>query len=171
MIDGGAFVPNEVNRGLFVTAYTVDELERRIADARVVLPICRLGTTPEQLSELGPLILPPLYREAMTDKLQDRIAERIRHCFPYEYVNPQLVDARWWPGRLDELAAGQMSVPQAVELSNDVSGFIRHVDSRPLNGIVGDIRNYFNVDAAEMMERMVDAARVDVRRLLADTGE
>src|SRR5690348_4762518 len=82
-IDGRTFIATRVNHGNFVTAYTRDELECRISHANFILPICSLGTAPQQLSELGSLVLPPLYHEALTDELKGRIVERIRQCFPY----------------------------------------------------------------------------------------
>ena len=340
-VDGRSLVATRVNDGNFITAYTLNELERRISDARIILPICSLGTAPQRLSELGSLVLPPLYHEALTDDLKVRIVERIRQCFPYsdglrkrtqwqgklevvelpraalpscppprvlafsvdtaveehgphlplatdtiqsyavldrladtfdgfvvgppvdygmltwglafglsidltaplttqyvtgfvnaamdwlkpesiyvvdvhgslihrqavhaglkashcrrhafrwlydplmpfvaerddfhaggvetamiEHIGPELVDARWWPARLEELAAEQMPVPLAVELSQDLSKFIEHVESRPLNGIVANIRNYFQVDAALMLESMLAIAQDDVQQLV-----
>jgi creatinine amidohydrolase/Fe(II)-dependent formamide hydrolase-like protein len=84
-----------------------------------------------------------------------------------QHINPELVDTRWWPGRLDDLAAGQLPMTTAVELSSVLPKFIQHVESHPLNGIVGNIRNFFDVDAPLMMERMLRVAREDVRRLIA----
>lgn len=87
-----------------------------------------------------------------------------------ELINPGLLDSRWWPSRLDEIAAGQMTLDRAVELSGDLPEFIRVAESSQLNGVVGDIGNYERVDAAEMMTRMLDAARADVKALMEDGG-
>ena len=83
-----------------------------------------------------------------------------------ERVSPNLVDSRWWPRRIEELAAGQMTMESAVALSSDLNRFIDRVESSPLNGIVGDIRNFFDVDSELMFHRMLDVARRDVEGLL-----
>ena len=61
MDDPAAYLPRKVNSGNWFTAYTFNELEKRIASERVVLPICSLGTPVEELAALAPLVLPPLY--------------------------------------------------------------------------------------------------------------
>lgn len=81
-------------------------------------------------------------------------------------LSPDLVDQRWFPERLDELAAGEMSAQTANELSPKLEQFIHHVESRPLNGIVGKIQNVRDLDGAALLERMLDVARADVRRLV-----
>jgi creatinine amidohydrolase len=83
-----------------------------------------------------------------------------------ETISRDLLDARWWPGRSQELAAHQMPVPTAVELSSDLTKFIRHVESGSLNGIIGRLENYTALDGAALLERMREVARVDVRQLL-----
>ena len=335
------FVPQRVNDGPFLTAYTLDELNRRIVDHSIVLPICSLGTPASELATLAPLVLPPLYHEALDDPLKKEILHRIQYCFPFmsgtekrkdfpgrfeivelprrerlvaarpqvlafsvdtaveqhgphlplatdtiqsyavlkqlrreipevllgpplDYgqltwglpfglsiditaplltryvtkyidallnrlapravyvvdvhgslihrnaivegimgsrchrwgfrwlyeplveftshrgdqhaggvetaivhgIHSGLVDSRWWPDRIDELAEGQMTMASAIELSSDLSRFISHVTANPLNGIVGDVRNYFAVDAGEMFERMMAIARQDVAALM-----
>ena len=82
-----------------------------------------------------------------------------------ELANPDLVDRRWWPARIDELAAQQMDLETAVELTPDLTRFIEHVGSHSLNGIVGDVRNYYNVDAATMLARMLEVTRADLKQL------
>ncbi len=79
-----------------------------------------------------------------------------------EFINPVLVDSRWWPGRRDELLAAQMSLEDAVTLSPDLSAFIARVESEGLNGIVGGLENY---DAVDLMERILHVAREDLDRL------
>lgn len=88
-----------------------------------------------------------------------------------ELVSSELLDAEWWPARVDQLEAEQMSLEQAVGLHSDLADFIAEVETKNLNGIVGSIRNYFDVDAHEMMTRMVDVARADVESLLKSVGE
>ena len=83
-----------------------------------------------------------------------------------EFIDPALVDERWWPGRVDELAAGQMSVAEVLPLSADLPRFIARVEAGGLNGIVGDIRNAFGLDARELFERMLAVARADVAKLV-----
>ena len=82
-------------------------------------------------------------------------------------VSPDLIDLRWWPHRIDELAAGQMTMQSAVELSPHLDQFIARVETGSLNGIVGNVRNFFDVDADLMFGRMLDIARRDVEALLA----
>lgn len=84
-----------------------------------------------------------------------------------ERVGPDLLDSRWWPSRVDEIAAGQMSFARAVELTPDLPAFMEHVGQHALNGIIGDIRNYRMLDAEEMFSRMMGVARSDMQQLLA----
>lgn len=86
-----------------------------------------------------------------------------------ESISTDLIDPRWFPSRIDELAAGQLTVSEAAALSADLPRFIREVEGRPLNGIVGEIRNYRHVDARLMMDRMLAIGRRDVAALL-DSG-
>lgn len=342
MQDVSDYLPRKVNEGPFLTAYTLDELRRRIPGERIVLPICSLGTPVEELGRLAPFVLPPLYHEALDRPLQDALIERIRHCFPYftgtkarekyagqlevvelprkqfpgltkkprimafsvdtaveehgphlplmtdtiqsyavlrklarelpdvvvgppvEYgqltwglpfgfsiditaplltryvtnfanallnwcsptalyvvdvhgslihrtaiqaglaasrcsrwafrwlhepltefagnrgdqhaggvetalvhrTNPNLVDPRWWPTRIDDLVAGQMTLQTALELAPHLDQFIARVEATPFNGIVGDVRNFFAVDADLMFHHMLAIARQDVEALL-----
>jgi creatinine amidohydrolase/Fe(II)-dependent formamide hydrolase-like protein len=336
------FLPTHINTGPWVAGYSLPELKKRAATDRMVLPICSLGTRPEQLAALAPLVLPPLYHEALDTDLKSALVPQIRRCFPFsegtqdradyrgsfeivelpvqrhppparqpkilafsidtaveqhgphlplatdtiqsyavlhqlaaqtdglvvgppvdyghltwglpfglsidltpplvtryvcgfvnavvdwmspeslyvadvhgslvhrqaiqeglrrsrcarwafrwlyeplaefssargdmhaggvetaliEHISRDLVDARWWPGRSAELAAGQMPMTEAIELSGDLSRFIAQVESRQLNGIVGHIGNYCDLDARELMHRMLEVARQDVAGLL-----
>lgn len=335
------YLPRRVNEGPFLASYTLDELRRRIHGERIVLPICSLGTPIEDLRRLAPLVLPPLYHEALDDSLREALVHRIRQCFPYfvgttarsahagvletvelprrtvpcltrpqvlafsvdtaveehgphlplmtdtiqsyavlqqlirefsglelgppvEYgqltwglpfglsiditaplltryvtnfanavldwyapaalyvvdvhgslvhrsaiqaglaasrcprwafrwlheplvefagmrgdqhaggvetalihrISQDLVDRRWWPHRIDELAAGQMTLQTAIELSPHLDQFIAHVEAGSSNGIVGDVRNFFEVDADLLFHRMLDVARRDIATLL-----
>jgi len=83
------------------------------------------------------------------------------------HIAPALVDAGLWPARVDELVAGQMTPDEAVALSADLRQFIARVESHPLNGIVGELRNAATLDATLMMNRMLDVARADLRGLRA----
>jgi creatinine amidohydrolase len=338
-------LPTRINTGPWLAGYSLNELKVRLRTDRVVLPICSLGTPPEELAQLAPLVLPPLYHEALAAEgadLKSAIAAQIRRCFPFyegtrerdrfrgsfelvevparrcappasrprvlafsidtaveqhgphlplatdtlesyavldalatefdgvvvgppvdyghltwglpfglsidltpplvtryvrgfvnaivdwmspaavhvvdvhgslmhrnaiqeglrgsscerwafswlfeplaefaadrgdqhaggvetalvERISRELLDARWWPGRIEELASGQMTVPRALELSGDMRGFVEEVESRNLNGIVGDIRNHAQVDASAMFERMLDLGRRDLQPLL-----
>jgi creatinine amidohydrolase/Fe(II)-dependent formamide hydrolase-like protein len=80
------------------------------------------------------------------------------------HINAELVDAHEWPARIDELAAAQMKVSDAAQLSPDLPRFIERVESQHLNGIVGDVRN--RVDPRELMNRMLSVAREDVAALI-----
>ena len=82
-----------------------------------------------------------------------------------ELASPHLIDRRWWPTRIEELKAGQMDLATAVELTPNLSRFIEHVETHAFNGIVGDVRNYYNVDAPTMLARMLDIARADLKTL------
>lgn len=84
-----------------------------------------------------------------------------------ERVTPGLLDPRWWPDRIDQIAAGQMSLAKAVELTPDLPEFIRYVDQHSVNGIIGDIHNYKSLDASEMFARMMNVARSDLAGLLS----
>ena len=338
--DTNRWLPERVNAGPWLTHFTVNELESRIQSEQVVLPICSLGTPSDEVARSGPLVLPPLYQEALDAELKSALLERIRHCFPYvrgsrrrarlgdrlevielppsrtaspsaprvlafsvdtaveqhgphlplatdtiqsyavlcrladefdgfvvgppvdyghltwglprgfsiditpelllryvtafvnavldwaapeaiyvvdvhrspvhrqsiqqglaasraqkwrfrwlheplvefafergdqhaggvetamiEQINSRLLDARWWPDRVEELTAGEMSVEQAIELSADMPSFIKHFESTLWNGIVGRIRNYFALDGRLLMDRVLDVARRDVQAL------
>ena len=337
------FVPPRINTGPWVAGYSREALQQRIAGSRVVLPICSLGTPPAQLAELAPLVLPPLYHEALTPELKAALVAQIARCFPFfegtraraefrgrleivelppqrpapparpprvlafgvdttveqhgphlplatdtiqthavlrrlagefdglvvgpalehghltwglpfgfsidltpqllgEYagrfidalldwqapaalyvadihgsivhrqtiqdalrrsrcarsafrwlhdplvefagqrgdvhaggvetalvahIDPNLVDATWWPARSDELVAGRMTAADAIALTPNLPEFIRRVEAEPLNGIVGDVRNARTFAAQDLFNRMLAVAREDVRRLLA----
>lgn len=335
------YLPTSVNQGPWVASYTLHALQEDAADTQYVLPVCSLGTPYRQLGALGDRVLPPLFYEALTDRLKDRLVDRVRHCFPHsdfdesspaspsrvrvvdlpvargstpqrkkivafsvdtaveehgphlplatdtiqsysilnrlaeendglqvgppveygqltwglpfgfsidltaellteyvarfadavaawlqpeamyvvdvhgsivhrraiveglrrsrferwgfrwlheplaefasarndqhaggvetalvEHISPDLLDPSWWPERLDDLAAGQMSFATAVELTPDLPRFAEHVRTHSLNGIVGDITNYRTLDAQLMFDRMLAVARGDVERLL-----
>ncbi len=81
------------------------------------------------------------------------------------HISNDLVDASWWPDRIDELADKQMSMSVAIDLSSDLSEFIQQVETESMNGIVGDVRNFYEVDADVMMNRMLGLAREDVGSL------
>jgi creatinine amidohydrolase len=334
-------IPNQVNAGCWLTHHTLNELESRVTSLGALLPICSLGIPLEELTGCGPLVLPPLYHEALDRELSTAVINRIRECFPYmrasrrrldacndievvelprrlapppesarvlafsvdtaveqhgphlplatdtiqsyavlgklaaefegfvvgppvdyghltwglprgfsiditpellrryvtgfanavvdwaapqtiyvvdvhgspvhrrtiheglaasrakkwlfrwlheplvefafergdqhaggvetamiEQINPRLLDARWWPGRVDDLAAGEMAVERAIELSGDMARFIDHAEASSWNGIVGRIRNYFDLDRPSLMRRILDVARRDVQSLL-----
>lgn len=336
------YLPTAVNSGSWLTRYTLDELKRRIDGTKLVLPICSLGTPVQQLESLAPLVLPPLYHEALDANLKSELLERIRFCFPYftgtrdretancefeiielpqeqhepasrpkivgfsvdtaveehgphlplmtdtiqsygvlqqlasefagfvagppveyghltwglpfglsidvtpplltryvtgfadalqnwmspeamyvvdvhgsivhrnaieaglagsqvenwafrwlheplvefaaergdqhaggvetalvEYINPALVDRTWWPERADDIAAAEMHLDLAVDLASNMPKFIETVESGAYNGIVGRVRNYFDLDAAQLFERMMNVAREDVGALHA----
>ncbi len=81
-------------------------------------------------------------------------------------VSPELVDPSWWPDRIDEIAARQMSFQRAVDLAPTLETFAQEVQENSLNGVIGDIRNYHAIDADELFERMMVVARSDVDQLL-----
>lgn len=134
-----------------------------------------------------------VHRQAIVDGLRDSRCERWAFRWLYEPLAEfaaqrkdqhaggvetalverasfDLVDRRWWPGRIDELAQQQMPLEKAVELSSDLAKFVDIVRSQPWNGIVGDIRNYHHVDSDLMFDRMLEVARADVQTLLAGQG-
>jgi creatinine amidohydrolase/Fe(II)-dependent formamide hydrolase-like protein len=84
-----------------------------------------------------------------------------------ETIEPGLLDPAWWPGRIDALAAGEMTFAQALELQGNLAAFIAYAESHPWNGIVGRVHNYREVDGPLMLERMIALARQDVHALLA----
>jgi creatinine amidohydrolase len=345
VLDVQKYIPARINEGPFVTAYSRPRLAELVRGARVVLPICSLGTPAGELATLGELVLPPLYHEALDEPLRGELVERIRSCFPFyegtreraswsgtlevvelprgpaaadhqggiacfsvdtaveehgphlplatdtiqsygvleklaaeypdlhrvapveygqltwglpfglsvditaplltryvdgfaravmqwarpdalyvvdvhgsivhrtaikegltssecprwafrwlhdslvefagergdqhaggvetvlvELINRQLVDDQLWPAAIDEIAAGQMEMNRAIELSADLAEFIEVVEASsrqdvPLNGIVGDIYNARQLDAADMMQRMLRVATQDLENL------
>ena len=341
------YLPQQVNSGKWLTAYTLFELRERLPETRFVLPVCSLGTSYDKLAENtagDELLLPPLFHEAMNVELQDSMIARIRECFPLfnlaknaaehserlrveihdprslpevrrpkvlsfsvdtaveehgphlplstdtvqsysvllqlqneidsfvagqpveyghltwglpfgmsvdltpelltryvigyvnvmldwqqpeaiyvvdvhgsivhrkaiiagleqsraerwafrwlhepliefasergdqhaggvetvlvEQANPKLIDDRWFPSRIADIEAAQMTLEKAVELTPDLTQFISFVEETGANGIVGKIRNYETLDGAEMFETMMSVAREDVRNLMEDT--
>lgn len=338
-----AWLPQQVNAGSWLSHYTLNELERRTDHQRVILPICSLETSSEELERLGQIVLPPLFSEALDSSLKPALLARIEHCFPYfhgtrrrlqvsttiqvielpprtpgsqatrprilafsvdpaveehgphlplatdriqsyavlarlaeecadlalappldyghltwglprglsidvtpellvryvagyaqalanryqpdafyvvdvhgspvhrraiqdglaaagigrwsfrwlhqplvefaadrgdqhagavetaviEAIEPRLLDASWWPTRMAELAAGEMTFELALQLQTDLARFIDYVESHPWNGIVGRIENYPDLDGPALLQRMVDTARQDIHELLA----
>jgi creatinine amidohydrolase len=336
------FSPDRINTGPWLAGYSLAALRERVQSTRVVLPVCSLGTSAAELAALGPLVLPPLYHEALDADLKAALLTQIRRCFPFfegtreranyrggfdivelpaktpppmtrrpkilavgvdttveqhgphlplgtdtiqtyavlqqlaseteglvvgpplhyghltwglpfglsiditpaltarymtsfvnallevtspemlyvadvhgslahrnaiqdglrksrcsrwafrwlhdplaefgadrgdmhaggvetaliQHINPGLVDPRWWPGRIDDLAAAQMTTAAAIELSSDLPRFIRRVESQRLNGVVGDVHNAARLDARELMDRMTDIAQSDVNGLV-----
>ena len=77
------WVPERINAGPWFTSYTWPALEERVQHTPIVLPICSLGTPASAIAELGELILPPLFHEAMDASLKRAILERVDACFPY----------------------------------------------------------------------------------------
>jgi creatinine amidohydrolase/Fe(II)-dependent formamide hydrolase-like protein len=77
------FLPARINTGPWVVGYSLDQLKARVATDRIVLPICSLGTPPDEIAKLAPLILPPLYHEALDPALKNALVEQIRRCFPF----------------------------------------------------------------------------------------
>lgn len=87
-----------------------------------------------------------------------------------EQAGPALIDDRWFPSRIDDIEAAQMTLDKAVELTPDLAEFIRYVTETGSNGIVGSIRNYESLDSTRMFEAMLSLARDDVRRLFDDSA-
>jgi creatinine amidohydrolase len=84
-----------------------------------------------------------------------------------ELVSSDLIDADWFPTRIDEIAAGQMSFEQAVKLTPDLAAFTDAVQKHEFNGVIGDIHNYNNLDPSLMFGRMLEIATNDVDRLVS----
>ena len=339
-----AWLPRRINESKWLSHYTANELEVRVSGQRVVLPVCSFATPPEEVERLGPLVLPPLFTEALDLELKSSIVARIGACFPFlegdrrreqagtkieivelpraalpppaaaprivafsvdtaveqhgphlplatdriqsyavlakladevqgfvlappvdyghltwglprglsidigptllsryvaryaaavaaryepsalyvvdvhgspvhrraieeglaasgvsrwkfrwlhqplvefagergdqhaggvetaviEAIEPNLLDARWWPERIHELQAGEMTFELALRLQNDLTEFLRFAEAHSWNGIVGRIFNYRDLEGRALLERMFDIARHDVRELLAE---
>ena len=56
MRDVASYLPDQVNSGWLLTAYTFERLKKLIAGRRLVLPVCSLGTPVDELVQLGPLV-------------------------------------------------------------------------------------------------------------------
>jgi creatinine amidohydrolase/Fe(II)-dependent formamide hydrolase-like protein len=84
-----------------------------------------------------------------------------------EAIDRQLLDAAWWPGRIGDLAAGQISFEQAIALQGDLPRFVEFAESSGWNGIVGHIENYPQLDGPRMLARLGELACRDVAELLA----
>lgn len=336
-------LPDQINTGTWLAGYSLEALKRRMATDRIVLPICSLGTPATELATLAPLVLPPLYHEALDTDLKSALVAQVRRCFPFfegtharaefrgtldvielppslptrpaqaprilafgvdttieqhgphlplatdtiqtyavlrqlareydrlligppldyghltwglpfglsidltptlttrymrrfadalidwlapdamyvadvhgslvhrqavqeglrqsrcahwsfrwlhepltefasdrgdahaggvettlvNHINPGLVDARWWPDRIADLATAQMTTAEAIALSRDLPQFIARVESLSANGIVGDVHNAASLGATNLMNRMLRVARHDIDGLLA----
>lgn len=88
-----------------------------------------------------------------------------------ERASSELPDPRWWPDRIADIEAGEMILEHAVELTADLSRFFRFAETGQPNGIVGKIRNYEDLDADLMFDRMMAVARDDVSRLRAGESQ
>jgi creatinine amidohydrolase/Fe(II)-dependent formamide hydrolase-like protein len=87
------YLPQEVNRGRWVTAYTLNFLRELPPDTQFTLPIASLGTPAEEYDELGNWLLPPLFHEALEGPHKEAILDRIRRCFP-SYAEPTQNESR-----------------------------------------------------------------------------
>ncbi|MHC4402086.1 MAG: creatininase family protein [Planctomycetota bacterium] len=125
MRDVRSYLPTRINAGWLLTGYTYHRLKTLIAERRVVLPICSLGTPVEALARMGPLVLPPLYHEALDESLKTSLLARVAECFPYfrgtrarrdHHGTLDVVElpARSWPAP-EERAIVAFSVDTAVE--------------------------------------------------------
>ncbi len=76
------YLPQEINSGPWVPAYSLDRLRALPTDTEFVLPICSMATPYRDIMSLGPWLLPSLFREAMNDDLQEQLCQRIMECFP-----------------------------------------------------------------------------------------
>jgi len=119
------YLPQCINEGPFVTSYSLPVLQGKLGQQPWRLPICSLSTPTRALAELGPLVLPPLYREALDPALQEALLERIKACFPcFEgtrqrtQVSDQLEIVELPAGPAEPVQEGQViafSVDTAVE--------------------------------------------------------
>ena len=89
-----AWRPSAINTGQWLTGYSLNRLLQRVGTDRIVLPICSLGTPLADLLDLAPLVLPPLYHEALDDELQKSLLDRIGDCFPFYHETARGGDAR-----------------------------------------------------------------------------
>ena len=76
------YLPSHVNRGPWITAWTLFRLRELSRDVRFVLPVCSLRHSYEDLVSDESIHLPPLFVEAMSPSLEQRLADRILACFP-----------------------------------------------------------------------------------------
>ena len=54
---------------------------------------CSLGTPFDDLVDLAPLVLPPLYHEALGDGLREALLARIGQCFPFYHESSRAGEA------------------------------------------------------------------------------
>lgn len=76
------YLPQRVNSGPWVPAYTLYHLRSLPVETQFILPICSLATPYSEIAGLGEYVLPPLFHEALNDDLKQRLANRITQCFP-----------------------------------------------------------------------------------------
>ncbi|MFP6671754.1 MAG: creatininase family protein [Pirellulaceae bacterium] len=125
MSELSSYLPQRINSGPFVTSYSLPALQGKLGQQPWHLPICSLTTATSELAALGPLVLPPLYREAMDESLQTALVARISECFPCfqgtrqrTQVSDQLEVVQLPAGPAGEVQEGQIvafSVDTAVE--------------------------------------------------------
>lgn len=85
-----------------------------------------------------------------------------------EHLAPQLIDHHWWPAQQESLKAHQMSLTAAITATADLPGWIARPDPE-WNGIVGDLNNHASLNAASLMQQMVQTALGDVQMLMTST--
>lgn len=117
------YLPQRVNSGPWLAAYTLPALQERAQSADIVLPICSLGTRYDDLARLGEFVLPPLFHEALDLPLKTRLLDRINRCFPAYLITPDAHDGR---GRirvveLPEQAAPRVEPPRVLAFSVDTA--------------------------------------------------
>jgi creatinine amidohydrolase/Fe(II)-dependent formamide hydrolase-like protein len=88
-----------------------------------------------------------------------------------EHFAPQMIDCHWWPGRKNDIVAGQMTLETAVSLSADLSAFTQHVRTHECNGIIGDVNNYQQLETETLFDRMLKVAVDDIQQLTAGHSE
>lgn len=85
-----------------------------------------------------------------------------------ELFEPDMVDHDWWPARREEIVEGQMDLNEAIKLSSDLDQFRHRVVEGKLNGIVGDVQNYYQVNAGKMLDQIMPVVRQDLDDLRSD---
>ncbi len=76
------YLPQRVNSGPWVPAYTLFHLRSLAVETQFILPVCSMATPYSEIAALGDYVLPPLFHEALTDDLKQQLVNRITQCFP-----------------------------------------------------------------------------------------
>lgn len=77
------YLPTRINSGRWISAWSLFQLRRMQDSIRFVLPVCSIRNGFDDVNgDEDTLLLPPLFREALSPDAQNAVVNRILECFP-----------------------------------------------------------------------------------------